>query len=905
MNEPAVPTLRRLSIKARVLLITAILTIVLASGTAFMLSRLADNARAVARTAELAELSALASQIRSDFGDYRYWLTDLAVSLLKLSQTNAEAARQRLTAKLDQLGQARPELADSVRRQLSDFKDNAERAVSEYTNDRRVLGNTFMAAARQHSVAIDGKLSAFVADLSRQAAEARSGVQAEVAATTLLAASGVALAILIGIGATLIVLRSIVKPLGDVVSAMAALTAGKLDAPIPSAAPDEIGAMARTLGLFRESIIERAALAAESESQRRTIETAIETISEGFALFDHDDRLVLCNSQFRELYPEIGDLIRPGASFLSLIEAAVSRGVVDTGGLSGEAWIAERLRRHRNPNESAEHQYGATWVRVSEQRTPDDSTVVVYTDITELKRRQQELEDAMRQAESANRAKSAFLANMSHELRTPLNAIIGLTEMLVSNPERFGAEKALEPLRRVHRAGKHLLELINQVLDLSKIEAGRLELNPENVNVSRLVDDVAGTARALAEQNGNRLAVDCASDLGPLEADPLRLKQILLNLLSNACKFTRNGEVALRVAPVHADGRGWVDFAVTDSGIGMNAEQVEKLFQEFTQADASTARRYGGTGLGLAITRRLCRMMGGDVTVSSEVGKGSTFVVRLPADDSREREPAEARDEEEETRLERDCVLVIDDDPTAREIIASHLKEAGFSVALANGGRDGLKRAEELRPLAITLDVYMPDLDGWTVLSALRGNPALAGIPVVMATIADQRHKGATLGAAGYLVKPIDGERLAELLAPFRTPAGRTQILVVEDDPAQRLTIRSQLEPQNWIVAEAENGRAALAELETKTPDVILLDLMMPEMDGFQLLGALRERAEWRRIPVVVITALDLTAADRERLNTGVEAILSKQSFDSAQLALSVRRAIGAGHRAKAAGGGV
>jgi HAMP domain-containing protein len=463
--------LRRLSIKVRVLLITAILTVVLAGGTAFMLSRLADNARSVARTAELAELSGLASQIRSDFGEYRYWLTDLAVSSLKLSQTNAEAAKQRLTAKLDQLGQARPELADSVRRQLSDFENNAERAVAEYTSDHRVLGNTFMAAARQHSVAIDGKIAAFVADLSQQAAGARLGVQAEVAQATAVAASGVALAILIGIGATLVVLRSIVRPLDAVVSAMAGLTAGKLDAPIPSAAPDEIGAMARTLALFRQSIIERARLSADSESQRRLIETAIETISEGFALFDHDDRLVLCNSRFRQLYPEIEDLTRPGAPFSSLVEALASRKAVDTGGLSREDWIAERLGRHRTPEGSAEYRYGATWVRVSEQRTPDDSTVVVYTDITELKRRQQELEDAMRQAESANRAKSAFLANMSHELRTPLNAIIGLTEMLVVNPGRFGVEKALEPLRRVHRAGKHLLELINQVLDLSKIEA--------------------------------------------------------------------------------------------------------------------------------------------------------------------------------------------------------------------------------------------------------------------------------------------------------------------------------------------------------------------------------------------------------------------------------------------------
>ena len=319
-----------------------------------------------------------------------------------------------------------------------------------------------------------------------------------------------------------------------------------------------------------------------------------------------------------------------------------------------------------------------------------------------------------------------------------------------------------------------------------------------------------------------------------------------------------------------------------------------KLFQDFTQADQSTARRYGGTGLGLAITRRFCRMMGGDVTVTSEAGKGSTFVVRLPAGADRPAEPAASHDDEEETRPKQDCVLVIDDDATSREIIANHLREAGFTVAVATGGRDGLKRAEELRPLAITLDVYMPDIDGWTVLSALRGNPALADIPVVMATIADQRHKGAMLGAAGYLDKPIDRARLAELLTTFRAPIGRTRVLLVEDDPAQRMAFRSLVEPQGWIASEAENGRAALERLQTETPDVILLDLMMPEMDGFQLLSALREHTEWRRIPVIVITSLDLTAADRERLNSGVEAILSKTP--------SIRRCLFRAFAARSAG---
>ena len=781
---------------------------------------------------------------------------------------------------------------------MAEFGNEAMRAVDAYTNDQRVVGNTFMAAARQHSIAIDARLSSFVDGLSREAAVARSRVQSDVAQSTLVAAIIVGLTILLGIAATVVVLRSIALPLDDVVTAISGITAGNLNVAIPRPAPDEIGAMARTLELFRDSIRERVKLSAQSEEQRQMIETAIETVSDGFVLFDPDDRLVLCNSKFRELYPKLEDLARPGTRFSDLLKIGVQRGALDTAGQSAEEWIAQRLARHANPTGFTEYHHGATWVRITEQRTPDRSTVAVYTDISELKQRQQELEEAMQQAETANRAKSAFLANMSHELRTPLNAIIGLTDMMVSNAARFGTEKALEPLRRVHRAGKHLLELINQVLDLSKIEAGKLDLNPEMVNVSRLIDEVVGTARPLAEQNKNRFTVTCPNDIAPMHVDALRLRQILLNLLSNACKFTKDGEVALRVAPVLDAGQGQLEFIVTDTGIGMTPEQVAKLFEEFTQADQTTARRYGGTGLGLAITRRLCRMMQGDVTVTSEPGRGSRFVVRLPLrmDEGADAVPANTESAEQH-QATSDCVLVIDDDATARELIANHLREEGFAVAIANGGREGLRLAEKLHPIAITLDVLMPDIDGWTVMAALRGNPELADIPVVMATVTDEQRKSMTLGAAGYLTKPIDRDQLIKLLRPFRARIRPTRILMVDDDAAQRESIRSILEPQKFSVIEAENGRVALERLADEIPDVILLDLMMPEMDGFQVITALRGRPAWRRIPVIVVTALDLTAADRKRLNDGVKAILLKDSFDPAQLVQTVRHAINAASR--------
>ena len=502
-----------------------------------------------------------------------------------------------------------------------------------------------------------------------------------------------------------------------------------------------------------------------------------------------------------------------------------------------------------------------------------------------------EIEEKSRQLETASQHKSQFLASMSHELRTPLNAIIGLTDMLVNNAPRFGTEKALEPLRRVHRAGTHLLGLINQVLDLSKIEAGKLELNLESVSIAPLVEEVIGTARPLAEQNKNTLSVECPRDLPPIEADAMRLRQIILNLLSNACKFTKAGDVKLSVTPTVREGRRFIEIAVIDSGIGMTAEQMSRLFEEFSQADASTARQYGGTGLGLAITRRLCRMMGGDVTVTSEPNKGSTFVVRLPLSASTIAEGmGESASEQTLVKPGADCVLVIDDDQTARDLIADHLRQAGFVVITAAGGREGLKRATEYRPIAITLDVIMPDMDGWSVLTALRTDSALPNIPVVIVSIVDEHRQGMALGAAGYLTKPIDRDKLVALVQRFRADAGPTRVLVVDDDATQRERIRFWLGSQQWFLAEAENGRVALERLrQDGRPDVILLDLMMPEMDGFELVAELQRHPEWRRIPVIIITARDLTNEDRARLNSGIEAIMMKESFSPAKLIERIR----------------
>jgi signal transduction histidine kinase/CheY-like chemotaxis protein len=700
--------------------------------------------------------------------------------------------------------------------------------------------------------------------------------------------------------------RNVVARLIALSAGMRAIVSGRRDITIPTGGRDEIADMARAVEVFRNNAIALDQLLAEREQaaarlekivdertaelQRRGTELRVtfDNMMQGVMMFDSDLKVAAWNRQVVELLKLPETYLPGGPHFVDYIRYLAERG--EYGAVDPEAEV-RRLTAAAGQSHTFERtRPDGTVLEIRHNPLPEGGIVVIYSDVTERKRYEETLTAARDQAEAMSRTKSSFLANMSHELRTPLNAIIGLTDMMVSNAPRFGTEKAAEPLRRVNRAGKHLLDLINQVLDLSKIEAGKLDLNLETVRIPPLTDEVVGTARGLAEQNKNRLVVECASDIAPLLVDPLRLRQILLNLLSNACKFTKDGEVSLHVTPVSVEGRNWVDFAVADTGIGMTPEQVNRLFEEFVQADQTTARNYGGTGLGLAITRKLCRMMGGDTLVTSEIGKGSTFVARLPASPATPAPidlPADAPDEPVPSG---DCVLVIDDDLTARELIANHLRGAGFAVVTAAGGREGLKRAEELHPIAITLDVLMPDIDGWTVLAALRGNPDLADIPVVMATITDdQQHKGMTFGAAGYLTKPIDRDRLIALLQPYQARVRRTCVLLVEDDPTQRERIRSWLEPQEWQISEAENGRVALDRLVDEVPDIILLDLMMPEMDGFQLITALQERPAWRRIPVIVITSLDLTAADRARLNSGVEGILLKDSFDPAQLVAIVR----------------
>jgi len=498
----------------------------------------------------------------------------------------------------------------------------------------------------------------------------------------------------------------------------------------------------------------------------------------------------------------------------------------------------------------------------------------------ELGMAKREAEDARAVAEEASKAKSTFLANMSHELRTPLNAIIGYSEMLQDEAGELGFGTLRPDLEKIRSAGRHLLGLINDILDLSKIEAGKMELFLEETDLGKMVADVVQTIGPLVAKKANRLEVAMPPDPGVLNADQTKVRQILFNLLSNASKFTENGVVSLEVERA-GDA---VVFRVADTGIGMTTDQLGRLFQSFSQADASTSSRYGGTGLGLALSRRFATMMAGTIDVESVPGAGSTFTVTLPADVALALAPPVRRPRPPGTG----GILVVDDDPAAREMMERLLVREGFRVTLASGADEGLALARLEHPDAITLDIRMPGRDGWSMLTALKADPVLRDIPVVVVSVEDEKALGFSLGATDYVTKPVDRERLAALLEKHRR-LEPGPVLVVEDDAATRQSMKRVLELEGCRVVEAENGRAGLEMLALEIPDLVLLDLMMPEMDGFEFSETVRLHPEWRSIPIVIVTARDLSSEDLARLDGSFQMLIRKGATSTDQLVRELR----------------
>ncbi|HYF09333.1 MAG TPA: response regulator [Acetobacteraceae bacterium] len=533
------------------------------------------------------------------------------------------------------------------------------------------------------------------------------------------------------------------------------------------------------------------------------------------------------------------------------------------------------------------------------------------TDITEMREAEEELAAARDAAEAANRAKSQFIANMSHELRTPLSAIIGYAEMLEEEAQDADenapplAEHVLEDIRKITANARHLLALINDVLDLSKIEAGRMEVQAEDFDAGTLVQDVVDTAQALVAKKSNELILQI-ENLGSVHSDPVKIRQCLFNLLSNASKFTEGGRITLTAERIQEGEGEWLVFRVADTGIGMTSEQMGKLFRRFTQADASTTRRFGGTGLGLAITKAFCTLLGGDISVESTPGSGSAFTIRLPVDLRQaqplpepagdvgtEHDPEQPIPPEE---LGAGLVLVVDDDPATRELLARHVRREGFAVRCAPDGATGLRMARALKPALVLLDVMMPRMDGWQVLSTMKADPVLARTPVVMVTVVQERGLAFSLGAADFLTKPVQWQRLKGVLercAARPAPATRTA-LIVESDPAVRRELHQQIEQEGWKVEEAGDAETALQRLgaqDTPQPGLLIVSLQLSgSEDGLSFIGRLGRHPLWRDIPVIALAERQAAEAGAESLRGQVRRVLPADDEPPEALIAELRR---------------
>ena len=639
---------------------------------------------------------------------------------------------------------------------------------------------------------------------------------------------------------------------------------------------------------------------------RRRWQQVIKKSVEGVVILDSQGRILDHNDRFFEIMG-----FRSKAGILLSEEALQG---ADFLALSADLSGFEELRTHLHAEATRHTRYRATivhedrWIEIATTSLilPVHGFIgssIVLRDITE----ERQTEILLRQkesAEAANVAKSRFLANMSHELRTPLNAIIGYSEMILEEAEHHGDLETADDLRKILHSGSYLLQLINNILDLSKIEAGKMELWCERFSISSMLEDVLATAMPLVAKNGNQLEVHGARDLGQMTSDLLKIRQVLLNLLSNAGKFTKDGTITLTLQRIENSPCDMLEIEIADTGIGIPEAKLCRIFEEFAQADATTSRAYGGTGLGLALSQRFCRILGGELRVRSTPGVGSIFTVHLPTSppentnsevaetseqheaandrvpargiETPEQAPAKASPQTRAQQAAGSTVLVIDDDPAVLDMMIRFLSREGWSVVAASSPVHALTLARSLQPSAITLDVLMPEAEGWGILAAIKADPEIAEIPVIMMSIVDDQSRGLRLGATDYLLKPIDRGHLLRVLNRQRSNAPEPSVLIIDDDASARALVRTHLARSGWRVSEACDGDDGLDQIDHERPDLVLLDLIMPRCDGFRFLHRLRASPELCDIPVVVLTAKDLTSEERSFLSSEAQEILGK-----------------------------
>jgi signal transduction histidine kinase/DNA-binding response OmpR family regulator len=507
-----------------------------------------------------------------------------------------------------------------------------------------------------------------------------------------------------------------------------------------------------------------------------------------------------------------------------------------------------------------------------------------------IQQRTAEIEAINEQLQKATRHKSEFLANMSHELRTPLNAIIGFSEVLLDRMVGDINAKQEEYLQDVISSGRHLLSLINDILDLSKVEAGRMELEQNAFDLPMLLEDILKLVRERATRHGIQLSLDVDDRLGEFTADERRIKEVLLNLLSNAIKFTPDGGKICLTARL--DG-GFVVISVTDTGIGIAPEDQELIFEEFRQAAGEKTRKTEGTGLGLTLAKKFVELHGGSIWVKSELGRGSTFAFKLPIVASTEKKPDMAAITPV-TERDGQLVLVIEDDRRSANLLSILLQETGFRVAIAQDGEEGLRKARTLRPASIMLDILLPKVDGWEFLARLKADPAIRDIPVIIVSVVDQPGKGFALGAADYLIKPVSREKLTAAIRSVRIPpevsGSAAKVLAIDDDAMTLELIRATLEAEGYKVLRAAGGQEGIAVAKAELPALIILDLLMPDIDGFGVVDQLRDHSPTREIPIVILTNMNLTPGEKEQLNGRISYMARKGDFNRATFVDLVNR---------------
>ena len=508
--------------------------------------------------------------------------------------------------------------------------------------------------------------------------------------------------------------------------------------------------------------------------------------------------------------------------------------------------------------------------------------LLISKDISDEIRLNQELTAANAELLDASRHKTEFLASMSHELRTSLNSILGFSELLIDSPvDQFPVETRTRFLEQIHSSGRHLLGIINDILDLSKVEAGQMELRLTMVSVDEIVSQVADIVEPLAARKTIHIEVG-ATRAGHLVADDGKLKQMILNLVSNAIKFTHEGGT-VTIDSTRAGDR--LQIVVSDNGIGIAERDLPRLFKEFQQLDSGINRVQQGTGLGLALTRSFARLHGGDVRVESILGKGSRFTIDIPIERGTAAGPIDVLDPLITTANvdpSRPVVLVVEDDPAAAELLARQIQRAGFHPKIARTGAEALTIAQTDKPAAITLDIMLPDMDGWEVLKRLKADEVTNQIPAIVVSVVDNPELGVALGTVDYFVKPLEAKALVKRLSTINLKRlagqGRTCVLIVDDEPANREWLKQVLEPAGFFVTTANGGREGIELAKTSKPDIVLLDLMMPDVDGFEVIQALSAAEETKTIPIVVLTAKHLTNADLEQLNDRVSSVLKRGS---------------------------